>query len=59
MVDEGRPQTWSWADVDPATHPFDPDSVAGVIRGLPLAQLRPPTPYVYGPDFSTRFVRHP
>jgi len=52
VVDEGRPQTWSWADVDPAAHPFDPDSVAGVIRGLPLAHQRPPTPDVYGPGFS-------
>jgi hypothetical protein len=54
VVDEAVPQSWSWADVDPATHPFDPDSVAAVIQALPLAHQRPPTPYVHGPDFSAQ-----
>jgi hypothetical protein len=39
-----RLQTWSltWADLDPAAHPFDPGTVRAVVRAVAPAQFPPP-----------------
>lgn len=36
--------TWTltWADADPATHPFDPSTVPAVVRAVAPAELPPP-----------------
>ncbi|WP_346534758.1 hypothetical protein [Micromonospora sp. DPT] len=44
------PWSLTWAEVDPARHPFDPGSAAGVVRGLPPAAGTPICPPGPGED---------
>lgn len=44
MLNELAPWELSWADVDPARHPFDPDETPGIVADLGRAPDYPPRP---------------
>ena len=62
---ELSPRELSWAEVDPARHPFDSEAAAGVVRSLgPARQVprRPDVPAhtrIPAPNHAPRFLAPP